>query len=106
MTERLHKELGDLFCMIKLTEDNLGLDFNKTFGYSNDKYQKLKIIKSTLGGSSSMNDMQLEVRSIMNWFDSIGGMITLMNRHGVWARGNEKEKELSRIMNHLRNQVR
>ena len=40
--EKLHKELGDLICMIKLTEDNLKLDFDKTFGYSNDKYQKLK----------------------------------------------------------------
>ena len=40
--EKLHKELGDLFCMIKLTEDNLNLDFNKTFEYSTNKYNKLK----------------------------------------------------------------
>ena len=52
MTERLHKELGDLFCMIKLTEDNLGLDFNKTFGYSNDKYQKLKRSSNLVVGNS------------------------------------------------------
>lgn len=48
-SEKLHKELGDLFCMIKLTEDNLGLDFENTYKYSDDKYQKLqswsKIVK-------------------------------------------------------------
>jgi NTP pyrophosphatase (non-canonical NTP hydrolase) len=47
--EKLHKELGDLICMIKLTEDNLGLDFDKTFGYSNDKYQKLKSWSNLVG---------------------------------------------------------
>ena len=41
-SEKLHKELGDLFCMIKLTEDNLGLDFENTYRYSDDKYQKLQ----------------------------------------------------------------
>ena len=58
MTERLHKELGDLFCMIKLTEDNLGLDFNKTFGYSNDKYQKLKSWSNLVGGSKAEENLK------------------------------------------------
>jgi len=47
--EKLHKELGDLICMIKLTEDNLNLDFNKTFEYSTDKYQKLKSWSNLVG---------------------------------------------------------
>ena len=48
-SEKLHKELGDLFCMIKLTENNLELDFEDTYSYSDDKYKKLqswsKIVK-------------------------------------------------------------
>lgn len=52
--DKLHKELGDLICMIKLTEDNLNLDFNKTFEYSTDKYIKLKSW-SNLGGNSERN---------------------------------------------------
>ena len=51
--EKLHKELGDLFCMIKLTEDNLNLDFNKTFEYSTNKYNKLKSWSNLVGGSKA-----------------------------------------------------
>lgn len=51
MTERLHKELGDLFCMIKLTEDNLNLDMNKTFEYSTNKYNKLRSWSNLVGNS-------------------------------------------------------
>ena len=50
-SDKLHKELGDLICMIKLTEDNLNLDFNKTFEYSSDKYQKLKSWSNLVGNS-------------------------------------------------------
>jgi len=37
--------------MIKLTEDNLNLDFNKTFEYSTDKYIKLKSWSNLVGNS-------------------------------------------------------
>ena len=57
-SEKLHKELGDLICMIKLTEDNLGLDFDKTFGYSNDKYQKLKSWSNLVGGSKAEENLK------------------------------------------------
>ena len=40
--EQLHKELGDLLCMIRLTEKNLEMELTKTQEYSNDKYLKLK----------------------------------------------------------------
>jgi len=49
--DKLHKELGDLICMIKLTEDNLNLDFNKTFEYSTDKYNKLRSWSNLVGNS-------------------------------------------------------
>ena len=41
-SEKLHKELGDLLCMIRLTEQNLEMDLNNTQTYANDKYNKLK----------------------------------------------------------------
>ena len=41
-TNNLHKELGDLLCMIRMTESNLGLDMNDTQQYSHDKWVKLK----------------------------------------------------------------
>jgi len=49
--DKLHKELGDLICMIKLTEDNLNLDMNKTFEYSTDKYNKLRSWSNLVGNS-------------------------------------------------------
>ena len=58
MTERLHKELGDLICMIKLTEDNLNLDFNKTFEYSTDKYNKLRSWSNLVGGSKAEKSVE------------------------------------------------
>ena len=39
--------------MIKLTEDNLNLDFNKTFEYSTNKYNKLKSWSNLVGGSKA-----------------------------------------------------
>lgn len=48
-SEKLHKELGDLLCMIRMTESNLGLNMNDTQQYSHDKWVKLqswsKIVK-------------------------------------------------------------
>ena len=56
--EKLHKELGDLFCMIKLTEDNLNLDFNKTFEYSTNKYNKLRSWSNLVGGSKAEKSVE------------------------------------------------
>lgn len=44
--EQLHKELGDLLCMIRLTEKNLEMELNRTQEYANDKYLKLKKFSS------------------------------------------------------------
>ena len=55
--DKLHKELGDLFCMIKLTEDNLNLNFNKTFEYSTNKYNKLKRWSNLVGGSKAEKNL-------------------------------------------------
>jgi len=55
---KLHKELGDLVCMIKLTEDNLNLDMNKTFEYSTDKYNKLRSWSNLVGGSKAEKSLE------------------------------------------------
>ena len=73
MTERLHKELGDLFCMIKLTEDNLNLDFNKTFEYSTDKYNKLKSWSNLVGGSKAEKNLAKGYEAGVDWDNGDGG---------------------------------
>ena len=86
MTERLHKELGDLFCMIKLTEDNLNLDFNKTFEYSTDKYNKLRSWSNLVSRSSgSKTEKNLE----KVWDD--GGRENFDTRKIDWDNGDGGE---------------
>jgi len=58
MTERLHKELGDLVCMIKFTEEHLNLDMNKTFEYSTNKYNKLRSWSNLVGGSKAEKSLE------------------------------------------------
>ena len=71
--EKLHKELGDLFCMIKLTEDNLNLDFNKTFEYSTDKYNKLKSWSNLVGGSKAEKNLAKGYEAGIDWDNGDGG---------------------------------
>ena len=86
MTERLHKELGDLICMIKLTEDNLNLDFNKTFEYSTDKYNKLRSWSNLVSRSSgSKTEKNLE----KVWDD--GGRENFDTRKIDWDNGDGGE---------------
>ena len=65
---KLHKELGDLFCMIKLTEDNLNLDFNKTFEYSTNKYNKLRNWSNLVGGSKAEKNLEKGYRAGVCWY--------------------------------------
>ena len=71
--DKLHKELGDLFCMIKLTEDNLNLDFNKTFEYSTDKYNKLKSWSNLVGGSKAEKNLAKGYEEGIDWDNGDGG---------------------------------
>ena len=71
--EKLHKELGDLFCMIKLTEDNLNLDFNKTFEYSTNKYNKLKSWSNLVGGSKAEKNLAKGYEDGIDWDNGDGG---------------------------------
>ena len=71
--EKLHKELGDLFCMIKLTEDNLNLDFNKTFEYSTNKYNKLKSWSNLVGGSKAEKNLAKGYEEGIDWDNGDGG---------------------------------
>ena len=57
---KLHKELGDLLCMIRMTESNLGLDMNNTQQYSHDKWVKLKQWSSITSGSSKQRSFGSE----------------------------------------------
>ena len=57
---KLHKELGDLLCMIRMTESNLGLDMNDTQQYSHDKWVKLKQWSNISSGSSKQRSFGSE----------------------------------------------
>ena len=59
-TNKLHKELGDLLCMIRMTESNLGLDMNDTQQYSHDKWVKLKQWSGITSGSSKQRSFGSE----------------------------------------------
>ena len=59
-TNNLHKELGDLLCMIRMTESNLGLDMNDTQQYSHDKWVKLKQWSNISSGSSKQRSFGSE----------------------------------------------
>ena len=87
--EKLHKELGDLFCMIKLTEDNLNLDFNKTFEYSTDKYNKLRSWSNLVGGSKAEKDLEKGYESGIRWDD--GGRENFDTRKIDWDNGDGGE---------------
>lgn len=81
--DKLHKELGDLICMIKLTEDNLNLDFNKTFEYSTDKYNKLRSWSNLVGGSKAEKNLK------EGWDD--GGRENFDTRKIDWNNGDGGE---------------
>ena len=71
-SDKLHKELGDLFCMIKLTEDNLNLNFNKTFEYSTNKYNKLKNGQIWSAGRKRRKTWRKVMRNNVDWDNGDG----------------------------------
>ena len=75
--------------MIKLTEDNLNLDFNKTFEYSTDKYNKLKSWSNLVGGSKAEKNLKKGYEAGVSWDD--GGRENFDTRKIDWDNGDGGE---------------
>ena len=68
-SEKLHKELGDLLCMIRMTESNLGLNMNDTQQYSHDKWVKLQSWSKIVKPVSQFMFFQYKHRDYEYWDD-------------------------------------